>query len=36
VTSNGLAFADPPAGFPHLFALLRRRFASAALRSVQN
>jgi hypothetical protein len=36
VTSNGLACGHPPAGYSHLFALLRRRFASAALRSVQN
>ena len=34
MTSHGFGFADPPAGFPHLFALLRRRYASAALRSV--
>jgi hypothetical protein len=34
VTSIGFGFADPSAGFRHLFALLRRRFASASLRSV--
>ena len=34
MTSDGLGIADPPAGPAHLFALLRRRFASASLHSV--
>jgi len=34
VTSIGPRNADLSFGFRHLYALLRRRFASAALRSV--
>jgi hypothetical protein len=33
MTSIGFSFADPSAGLRQLFALLRRRFAPASLRS---
>lgn len=32
-TLVGLGYADPPAGFRRLYALLRRRFTPASLRS---
>jgi hypothetical protein len=34
VTSNGFGVADPSAAIRQLYAVRRRRFASAALRSV--